>query len=299
MCLSQIGVNVLTSIRQQLDQADDTASRQLIALVDGSYTNKPVLTQLPERTTLIGRIRKNAKLKLPLVPSDIKSKGGRRLYGQPAPTPEEVLKDQSIPFIKVEAFAAGKLRSMDVKSVGPLFWSRSGHIQQLRLVVIRPLGYRLRNGSKLLYRDPAYLICTDINLSVEDILQAYVYRWEIECNHRDEKSYIGVAEGHVRSAEAVRRLPQFQVAGYSLLLLASLIAHGFDRGDQFLPLPKWRNQPPVRPSILDHLNLFRSQLFERSAATPPQSKHFVSSTPTDTKGLYLPVTPSHLSFPTC
>lgn len=299
MCLSQIGVNVLTSIREQLDKAVDTASRQLIALVDGSYTNKTVLTQLPERTTLIGRIRKNAKLKLPLLPSNFKSKGGRRIYGQPAPTPEEVLKDQSIPFIKVLAFAAGKLRTMDVKSLGPLFWSRSGHLQQLRLVVVKPLGYRLRNGSKLLYRDPAYLICTDINLSVEDILQAYVYRWEIECNHRDEKSYIGVAEGHVRSAEAVRRLPQFQVAAYSLLLLASLIAHGFDRGDHFLPLPKWRNQPSIRPSILDQLNLLRSQLFERSAATSLQYTHFASSTPPNTNTPYLSVTPSHLSFPTC
>jgi hypothetical protein len=296
MCLPQIGVNVLTSIRAQLDKAADTASRQLIALVDGSYTNKTVLTQLPERTTLIGRIRKNAKLKLPLLPADAK---GRRLYGQPAPTPEEVLKDKTIPFIKVQAFAAGQLRTMEVKSLGPLFWNRSGHLQPLRLVVIKPLGYRLSKGSKILYRDPAYLICTDINLSLEAILQAYVYRWEIECNHRDEKSYIGVAEGHVRSPLAVRRLPQLQVAGYSLLLLASLLAHGFDRGDQFLPLPKWRNVSPVRPSILDHLNLLRSQLFHHAANNSLQSTHFPSSTLPYTNPLYLSVTSSNLTFPTC
>ena len=276
----------------------DTAGRQLIALVDGSYTNKTVLTQLPQRTTLIGRIRKNAKLKFPLLPAAAKGKGRRLLYGLPAPTPEEVLKDETIPFIKVEAFAAGQLRSMDVKTVGPLFWSRSGHLQQLRLVVIRPLGYRLRKGSKLLYRDPAYLICTDINLSLEDILQAYVYRWEIECNHRDEKSYIGVAEGQVRAPHAVSRLPQFQVAGYSLLLLASLIAHGFERGDQFLPLPKWRNHPSVRPSILDLLNLLRSQLFEQ-ALPSNQSSHFASSPPLKAKASNLSITPVSLVFPTC
>src|SRR5207244_3891210 len=122
--LSQIGVQVLVSVREQLDKVADTAGRQLIALVDGSYTNKTVLSQLPQRTTLIGRIRKDSKLKLPLLPSDFKAKGRRRLYGQPAPTPQEVLKDETIPFIKVEAFAAGQLRSMDVKSLGPLFWSR-------------------------------------------------------------------------------------------------------------------------------------------------------------------------------
>ena len=53
------------------------------------------------------------------------------------------------------------------------------------------------------------------------------YRWNIEYNHRDEKSLLGVAEGHVRNPEAVRRLPQFLLAAYSLLLLASLLSSGF------------------------------------------------------------------------
>ncbi len=296
MCLSQIGVNVLSSIRRQLDELPDTAGRQLIALVDGSYTNKSVLTKLPERTTLIGRIRKDAKLNHPLLPADAKR---NRRYGPLAPTPAAVLKDTSIPFVKVKAFAAGKLREIEVKSVGPLRWSKSGPLQQLRLVVIEPLGYRLSQGSKLLYREPAFLICTDLNLSLQDIVQAYVYRWEIECNHRDEKSYIGVAEGQVRSPEAVVRLPQFQVAGYSLLLLASLLAHGFDRGDQFLPLPKWRHDHPIRPSILDHLNLLRSQLFEQSVSTSHLSDHFVSSTLPNTKCQNFSVTPANLVLPTC
>ena len=67
------------------------------------------------------------------------------------------------------------------------------------------------------YLQPAFLICTDSGLALETLLQAYVYRWEIECNHRDEKSFLGVGQGQVRHPEAVRRLPQLQVAGYSLL----------------------------------------------------------------------------------
>ena len=295
-CLSQVGVNLLHSVRQQFDLAADTAKRQLLALVDGSYTNKTVLTQLPPRTTLIGRIRKDAKLKQPLPPALAK---GNRRYGPPAPTPEQVLKDPSFPFVTVKVFAAGKLRELAVKTLAPLFWSRAGHLQPLRLVVIKPLGYRLSNQSKLLYRDPAFLICTDINLPLLDLVQAYVYRWEIECNHRDEKSYIGVAEGQVRSPQAVTRLPQFQVAGYSLLLLASLLAHGFERGDQFLPLPKWRNQPPLRPSILDHLNLLRAQLFEQALPASQSSPHFASSSPSDANGPHFHITPTNLVFPTC
>ena len=64
-------------------------------------------------------------------------------------------------------------------------------------MVIKPLGYRLRKGSKLLYRLPAFLICTDLELSLQTLVQSYLHRWEIECNHRDEKSLLGVAQGQV------------------------------------------------------------------------------------------------------
>jgi len=165
----------------------------------------------------------------------------------------------------VRAFAAGEMRNFKVKVVDNLFWRKAGPDRPLRLIVIKPLGYRLRKGSKLLYRDPAFLICTNLNLPIEFLLQAYVYRWEIECNHRDEKFFIGVAEGHVRNPKAVARLPQFQVAAYSLLLLASLQAYGFDRTEDFLPLPKWRKEAK-RPSISDLLELLRAQLVGRACS---------------------------------
>jgi len=71
----------------------------------------------------------------------------------------------------------------------------------------------------------------------------------------------------VRNPLAVARLPQFQVAGYSLLLLASLLTYGFARTPDYLPLPKWRTKS-IRPSLLDLLNLLRDQLFEHSADSP-------------------------------
>lgn len=68
------------------------------------------------------------------------------------------------------------------------------------------------------------------------ILQIYCDRWQIEVNHRDEKSLLGVGEAQVCSAQAVPRQPAFAVASYSLLLLAGLQAQGPGRTDTFLPL---------------------------------------------------------------
>jgi hypothetical protein len=283
------GLAAIASVRQSLDERADTAQRQLIVSGDGSYTNKAVLRRLPPRTTFVGRIRKDAKLHSPL-PECAAAAGRPRLYGPQAPTPQQILQDDSIPVARIRCFAAGQLREIPVKVYGPVYWRKAGVAVPLLLVVIKPLGYRLRIGSRLLYRQPAFLICTDVNLDVQSLVQAYIQRWEIECNHRDEKSLLGVARGQVRNPQAVSRLPQFQVAAYSLLLLASLLSSGFQRTADYLPLPKWRGQV-ARPSLLDLLNLLRSQIFARGVDAPVAGfdNFAVAATPPDLKSSKLPL----------
>jgi hypothetical protein len=281
--LTQVGVDVLHSVRQALDGRLATRLRQLLASGDGTYTNRTTLRQLPERTTFIGRIRKDAKLFLALPPANATRSGGRpRRYGAPAPTPEQVLHDDAVPVRRVRCFAAREVREIPVKVLPTVYWRKAGPDMPLLLVVIKPLGYRLRNGSKLLYRQPAFLICTDPQLDLQTLLQAYIDRWEIECNHRDEKSFIGAAQGQVWNPLAVTRLPQFQVAIYSLLLLASILAYGFQRTAAYLPLPRWRRKS-IRPSILDLLNLLRDQIFARQtqSGASPSIDDFEILTPAD------------------
>jgi hypothetical protein len=267
--LTQVGVRALQSLRQSLDARPATRQRQLLVSGDGSYTNRTVLRQLPDRTTFLGRIRKDAKLFQALPPTPATRTGGRpRRYGAVAPTPEQVLHDDTVQVVKVRCFAAGEVRQIPVKIVRNLYWRKAGPDLPLLLLVIKPLGYRLRKGSKMLYRQPAFLICTDPQLDLPLLLQAYIDRWEIECNHRDEKSLIGVAQGQVWNPQAVTRLPQFQVAIYSLLMLASILAYGFQRTAVYLPLPLWRRKS-IRPSILDLLNLLRDQIFARLTQDKP------------------------------
>jgi hypothetical protein len=267
--LTQVGVRVWQSLRQALDARPATRQRQLLVSGDGSYTHRTVLRQLPERTTCIGRIRKDAKLFQALSPAPATRSGGRpRRYGAVAPTPEQVLHDDTLPVVKVRCFAAGEVREIPVKVVHKVYWRKAGPDLPLLLLVIKPLGYRLRKGSRLLYRQPAFLICTNPQLDLPLLLQAYIDRGEIECNQRDEKSLIGVAQGQVWNPQAVERLPQFQVAIYSLLMLASILAYGFQRTAAYLPLPLWRRKS-IRPSLLDLLNLLRDQIFARLTQDKP------------------------------
>ena len=218
--LGQQGSLQIKSLRDKLDQQGHD-KRILCIGVDGSYTNKTVLKSLPERVILIGRIRKDTKLYEIPEPSDAKVKGRKKVYGERIPTPEQIRQSDEYKWQKVEAWAVGKKHQFDVKIVKNLKWRSAGENHILQLMVIRPLGYRPNKTSKLLYRQPAYLICTDNNLNAEELLQAYIWRWEIEVNMRDEKTLLGCGQAQVRNEHSAADLPAFVTAMYSFLLLAN------------------------------------------------------------------------------
>jgi hypothetical protein len=145
---------------EELDQRHGASEERLIVGVDASYTNKTVLKKLPERTTLIGRIRKDAALfELPR-PQDQAPAGRHRQYGLKAPTPEELRQMETVPWREVSAFASGQIHQFRVKTRSPLLWQAAGSQCPLRLVVTAPVGYRLRKRSKLLYRQPAFAVAS-------------------------------------------------------------------------------------------------------------------------------------------
>ncbi len=196
--ISQQGVERLAELRSQMNRDGET-DRPLWVSVDGSFTNGTVLKQLPEQTILIGRIRRDARLHPLPDPKCDGAMGRTRLYGKAIITPEQVRQDQSIEWQCASVYAAGKVHTMRYKTVSPLLWRAAGAQRQLRLLVIAPLTYRLSRRSRLLYRHPAFLICTDPSLDPEQVLRAYVSRWDIEVNFRDEKQLIGFDEAQVRS----------------------------------------------------------------------------------------------------
>jgi len=69
--------------------------KELVVGVDGSYTNKEVLKNLPQRTTLVGRTRKDTKLYA--LPGPQSGAGRKRVYGERLPTPEEIRQSDQYP----------------------------------------------------------------------------------------------------------------------------------------------------------------------------------------------------------
>jgi hypothetical protein len=99
--------------------------------------------------------------------------------------------------------------------------------------------------------------------SPKELLQAYFDRWQIEINHRDEKSILGVGHAQVWADLSVPRVPALMVATYSLMLLSALETYGPTRTTAYEPLPKWRSAAR-RPSCQDLVTLLRKQIEAQS-----------------------------------
>lgn len=236
--LSTIFVKQAKKLREFLNSIGK-ASLRIIFVCDGSFCNTICMGMSILGTDIIARCKKNAVLCF-----EAKDEG-RRKYSNKKFTPESVRQDEAIPYKKGRFFYGGQYRILRFKEIQNVLWQRVTKLLRLRLIIIAPIPYE--HGGRKNYRDPAYLLTTDLVTPVEELIQIYLDRLQIEYNFRDEKSIMGVGEAQVRNEKSVVREPAFTVATYSALLMASVISYGDRYNMERGVMPKWR-KPPIRPS---------------------------------------------------
>jgi hypothetical protein len=259
--LSRSFVDMGKQLRQELDQAGGR-DKVLVLAGDGSFCNRTCFADIPERAVLLVRTRKDARLCF-RAPED-----SRRFYAVEKFTPEQVRQDESRAWKTTKLFYGGKRRKIRYKEVGTVYWQRGAGQRPLRLIVIAPTPYRKSKSKKLYYRDPAYLLTSDLRDAARQLLQIYFDRWQIEVNHREEKDTLGVGQAQLRNVNSVPKQPVLAVAAYSALLLASLQAFGAERGNAYAELPRWRRKAR-RPSALDLITLLRKEMVQQPSLLAP------------------------------
>jgi len=252
--LSQQFVAMMQDLRKALDAAGASLKILMLA-VDGSFCNRTVFRAVLKAVEIIARARKDAVLCF-AAPA-----GSHRFYDLNKFTPEQVRQDESIPWKVTKVFYGGKRRRVRYKLLPDVYWQGGARRRKLRLLVVAPTPYRKRKSGRMYYRQPAYLLTTDLKGHAHTLLQIYFDRWQIEVNHREEKDTIGVGQAQLWNIVSVPKQPVLAVASYSALLLASLLAFGADRGTAYAPLPRWRRNAR-RPSCLDLITLLRKEMAE-------------------------------------
>jgi hypothetical protein len=244
----------LVALREYLNQ-HGAGKRTLLAALDGSFCQRRFLKEPIEGVELLCRARKDAVL--------CRRYHGhnKRFYASRTFTPESVRQDLTIPWQQMTARFGAREHSLRYKDHGEVYWRNGARRRPLRLIVLSPQPYRRSPRGKLMYRDPGYLLTTDLTTPAPNLIQPYLDRWQIEVAHRDEKSVMGVGQAQVWNDDSVTRQPAFAVASYALLLLAGIKTYAGHRTSELSPLPLWR-EPGGRPSCLDLVNTLRGQLAE-------------------------------------
>lgn len=273
--LSAQFVAMTKELREQLNQTGHK-DKPLIQVVDGSFCNRTVWKEdwTGQNVTIVARCRKD------IVLCRRARAKGRRFYGKTKFTPELARRRDSIaPWQTATIFHGGCFREARFKEVSSLYWEGGARKRPMRLLVVAPTGYRMTKNGRMYYRDPAYILTSDLTTPAALLLQDYFDRWGIEVNHRDEKEILGVGEAQVWNERSVCKVPALLVAMYSWLLLAGLECYGPRRTYDYQPLPKWRRHAK-RPSCLDLVTLLRQQLAEKpmkftTAETTPTYQNMV------------------------
>lgn len=228
--LSEYAIQLIIELRRLCDELG-YSNRTFFVVADGGYCNKTILRKCPKGVELILRCRKDAKL-------CEKSTDTRKFYDSNKFTPHEIYKDSTLPK-KVGCFFYGRdTRRISYKQKLNVYWQTGAQKRPLRCVIVHGVPYRKKKSGYTTYREPMYLLSTDLNSDVRTLVQFYFYRWEIEVIHRELKNDLGIGQPQVWNETSVERCPKLIALANSIIHLACFTL-GEKDDTAYLKAPKW------------------------------------------------------------
>lgn len=250
-----MSIAALTHINYIREDCDSLGyqNKRMILVGDGSFCNRVMFREPIDNVDVIARCRKDAKLCFQAEDDT------RRFYSSEKFTPTQMLKNDDITWQEKVFFFKGKWRSVRFKEVANVLWQGGAKRRPLRLIVVEGLRFMKSNGKEY-KKNPVQFLTTDFVTSAEDLLQMCFDRWEIEVNHRELKTVLGVGQAQVWNPQSVAKHPQMVSIAYSSILLATLEAVGPKRDEnQYLLPPKWYKSR-ARPSLEDMIRKLHEEL---------------------------------------
>jgi hypothetical protein len=238
--------------------------RPLVVVADSSYAVLELLADaagLVQPVTVITRLRLDAALYDPAPPRKAGTKGRPRLKGARQPTLAARLAAGDTAWERLPlAWYGGRTVTRDV-ATGTAVWYHGG----LPPVTLRWVLLRDPTGRA----DSQALLSTDPELSARQIIEWFVWRWQLEVTFHEARAHLGIETQRQWSDLAIVRTTPTLLGLYSLI---TLIAHQFLQGQD----------PPVRgaawyakstPTFIDALALVRRTLW------PVEISYLSSSAP--------------------
>jgi hypothetical protein len=226
--------------------------RRLVVVADGGYAVLELLAacqRLTKPVVMITRLRLDAALYDPAPPRKPGAKGRPRLKGQRQPTlAARVLDAATIWQRCAVSWYGGDMREVALAS-GTAVWYHGGlPVVPLRWVLIRdPLGQF----------EAQALLCTDLDVTPEQIVAWFVLRWQVEVTFEESRRHLGVESQRQWSDLAIVRTTPALLGLFSLV---TLLVHRLLQGKD-LPTRQAAWYQKATPSFSDALAFLRLQLW--------------------------------------
>jgi len=232
--------------------AEHYPNRKFRIVADHAYKGKALLHTVLEKVDNVSFISRGdgdaALYKLPEKKTNKRgdNRGRPRAKGQRLPTPEKWAEKHPERFVDV---------TVDIY----------GHDVKLQVAHLDGIAYRTLPGRLVRYvivKDPngiyedQYLMSTDIEMTAEQIVVAYSYRWPLELTFKEAKQKLGLQDPQTQLPLSVRRTVPFSLLIYSLVVLWYL-KYGHKLASKLSPKSDpWYTKKP-RPSFSDMLATLR------------------------------------------
>ena len=226
--------------------------RAIVVVADSSYAVLELLhrcRRLLRPVTMVTRLRLDAALYDPAPPRGKSTKGRPRLKGKRQPTLQARLADPKTEWRRVLVRWYGEVERELELATGTAIWYHGGMPPvSIRWVIVRdPEGHF----------EPQALLCTDLNVDAQQIVEWFVLRWQLEVTFHEVRTHLGIETQRQWSDLAIARTTPALLGLFSLV---TLCAKGLLRHD---PLPTrqtaWYAKP--LPTFADTLALVRQHLW--------------------------------------
>jgi hypothetical protein len=226
--------------------------RRLVVVADSTYAALELLAacgNMPQPVTMITRLRLDAALYDPAPPRIPGRRGAPRKKGDRQPILASRVVDPTTNWEEITVRWYGRRTRVVQLATGTAVWYHSGKpVVPLRWVlIVDPLSQFA----------PQALLSTDVELAACQIVEWFVWRWQLEVTFEEARAHLGIETQRQWSELAILRTTPALLGLFSLV---TLFAHHILR-EQELPVRSaaWYAKPV--PTFADTLALVRQQLW--------------------------------------
>jgi len=192
--------------------------RQVTLVGDGAYASQGLLGDLDARVTFVGRMRGDAALYDPRVPTPTRKRRGRKAQkGARLPRPKEAAAKADRKrsptgawvwqTVVVTVYGCGRtLQALTYEAVWPTVLG----LRPIRVVVVRDPTGRMRD---------AYLFTTNRSARMEWVITQFAWRWSIEVLFRNSKQVLDIEAPQHWSQASVEKLAPWVWSMQSVIMV--------------------------------------------------------------------------------